>query len=264
MIVTIGTGKIRLELGEPVTNDFARLKKANASKTKQQNLSPRGHKKSKDIKQNETEKPKKQSTLDYRSRISLEKAKNERMNFPTTAPFPFNTYDHVPEADRKFKLTSSDMNDCEMMPEKHRSGKFGVPGGEDISPALQWSDFPEETKSFVVTCYDPDAPVVSGIWHWCMYDIPADVISLETDAGNVDIKKVPLGAKVLKNDVGMRGYLGAGAPPGHGDHRYIFCVTAVAVDHLPINEDVTPALLHSQMNRAGVLGRGFLTGLFGR
>ena len=103
-----------------------------------------------------------------------------------------------------------------------------------------------------------------GIWHWAMYDIPADVVSLPADAGNVDMSKIPKGAKVLKNDVGMRGYLGAAAPPGHGSHRYIFCVTALAVDELPINDDISVAWLHGQMNRAGILGRGFLTGLFGR
>lgn len=84
------------------------------------------------------------------------------------------------------------------------SKAFGVEGGEDASPQLSWSGFPAETKSFVVSCYDPDAPTVSGFWHWCMYDIPASVTSLETAADP------PAGAKVLKNDAGFAGFCGAG------------------------------------------------------
>jgi len=190
---------------------------------------------------------------------------NPKMNFPTQGPFPFDTYDHVPNHDQKFSLTSPDLKDGDILSAPQLSGMFGVPGGKDETPALEWSGFPPETKSFVVTCYDPDAPIVSGFWHWAMFHVPASVTSLEADAGNAEGSKVPEGAIVLKNDAGFRGYLGAAAPPGHGVHRYIFVVTALATDKIPmVDENSSPALLHGMMNRAGILGRGFLTGNYGR
>jgi phosphatidylethanolamine-binding protein (PEBP) family uncharacterized protein len=80
------------------------------------------------------------------------------------APFNYNTYDSLPEA-TTFELTSTDISDGGTMPPPQLSKAFGVPGGEDQSPALSWKGFPESTKSFVVTLYDPDAPTVSGFWY---------------------------------------------------------------------------------------------------
>ena len=69
---------------------------------------------------------------------------------------------------------------------------------------------------------------------------------------------------MLKNDAGFAGFCGAAPPPGHGKHRYIFCVTALPVESLPITEETSPAVCHFNMFGAGPLARGFLTNTFGR
>ncbi len=86
--------------------------------------------------------------------------------------FPYNTYDHLPKLP-SFTLTSESFNDGEAWSNDQVSGIMGA-GGEDISPQLSWSGFPEETQSFAVTVYDPDAPTGSGFWHWAVAGLARD------------------------------------------------------------------------------------------
>jgi Raf kinase inhibitor-like YbhB/YbcL family protein len=150
-------------------------------------------------------------------------------------------YDTLPETP-SFEVTSSDLKHGEQLPSAQVSGIFGA-GGDDRSPQLSWAGFPTETKSFVVTCYDPDAPTGSGFWHWAVLDIPASVTSLPSGAGDETGAGLPEGAVQLRNDAGLRRYLGAAPPPGHGLHRYFFAVHAVDVETLGMSEDASNALL---------------------
>lgn len=63
------------------------------------------------------------------------------------------------------KLISNDLRDGDKLPHRHVFNGMGY-DGDNISPHLAWDDVPAGTKSFVVTCYDPDAPTGSGWWHW--------------------------------------------------------------------------------------------------
>ncbi|MCP5028230.1 MAG: YbhB/YbcL family Raf kinase inhibitor-like protein [Actinomycetia bacterium] len=172
---------------------------------------------------------------------------------------PSSPYDFLPPV-ASFSVTSTDVADGAMLPMPQVSGIFGA-GGEDVSPQLSWSGAPDGTQSYVVTCFDPDAPTGSGFWHWAVYDIPASVSELITGAGAQDGSGLPAGAKQLKNDAGLPGYLGSAPPAGHGPHRYMFAVHALGVESLPIDENVSAAICGFNMFGT-TLGRALITPVY--
>ncbi|MDQ6716173.1 MAG: YbhB/YbcL family Raf kinase inhibitor-like protein, partial [Actinomycetota bacterium] len=141
-----------------------------------------------------------------------------------------------------FGVTSADVADGERLPIAQVSGLLGA-GGDDISPSLSWSGFPEGTKSFAVTMYDPDAPTASGYWHWAVLNLPSTTTELASGAGDEDGSGLPEGASQLRNDAGERRFVGAAPPEGHIAHRYFIVVHAVDVESLDVPPDATPAVL---------------------
>jgi Raf kinase inhibitor-like YbhB/YbcL family protein len=172
---------------------------------------------------------------------------------------PPNPYDFLPEVPA-LTVTSSDVADGETLANAHVSGIFGA-GGEDRSPQLSWSGAPEGTKSYAVTCYDPDAPTASGFWHWAVFNIPASVTELPAGAGDPDSSDLPTGAVTLANDGGAARYIGAAPPAGHGPHRYFFVVHAVDVETLEIPAEARPAFLGFNLF-SHTLARGGITPVY--
>ena len=79
-----------------------------------------------------------------------------------------------------FAIISNSFKDGDYLPDDFILSAdfgFGCAGGNK-SPHLKWSGAPAGTKSFAVTCYDPDAPTGSGFWHWLVVNIPANVTEL--------------------------------------------------------------------------------------
>ena len=156
-------------------------------------------------------------------------------------PTPPNPYDFLPQVPG-FTVTSTDVADGAVLSMPQVSGVMGA-GGEDSSPQLSWTGFPEQTRSFAVTIFDPDAPTASGFWHWAVANIPASVTELPGGAGDRSGSGLPEGALQLRNDASFPGYVGAAPPSGHGPHRYFVVVHAVDTDRLDVGTDTTPAVL---------------------
>jgi Raf kinase inhibitor-like YbhB/YbcL family protein len=154
-----------------------------------------------------------------------------------TAPDPYLLLPPVPT----FAVTSTDFVNAGPLPAVH-AYDGAADGAGNASPQLSWTGYPEGTKSFVVTCFDPDAPTPSGFWHWVLVDLPAKTTSLERNAGAAGAA-LPGSAFHVRNDWSTKDYGGAYPPDGDPAHRYFFVVHAVDVESLGVDGEASAAVV---------------------
>jgi Raf kinase inhibitor-like YbhB/YbcL family protein len=98
--------------------------------------------------------------------------------------------------------------------------------GADVSPELQWSGAPEQTRSFALIVDDPDAPDPAApkmvYVHWVLYNLPA---SLKILGQAIEEDALPQGTLQGLNDWKRTGY--GGPCPPIGRHRYFFKLYAL-------------------------------------
>lgn len=167
-------------------------------------------------------------------------------------PDPYSLLPSVPS----FTVTSNDVRDGEQLAPAHTAE------GGSTSPHLAWSGFPDGTRSFTVTCFDPDAPTPSGFWHWGVVNLPASVTELPGNAGAGDEQLVP-GAFHVRNDAGGFDFTGAAPPPGDFPHRYYFVVHAVDVEQLGVDRNSSLAVVSFNL-AFHTLARAMITPTFQR
>jgi len=150
------------------------------------------------------------------------------------APLPAEFLPGVPS----FNISSSDISDGQALRMKfvHDSAS-----GQNISPELSWSGAPEGTKSYAITCFDPDAPTGSGFWHWMVLDLPTTTLGLPEGAGADGDGQLPGNAFQIRNDFGAHAYGGAAPPPGDRAHRYVFTVHALDTESVGLPKGASAA-----------------------
>jgi Raf kinase inhibitor-like YbhB/YbcL family protein len=164
----------------------------------------------------------------------------------------------APSGGADLKVTSSTFQAGGAIP---TAMAFGGCGGKNVSPQLSWSGAPSGTKSFALTCFDPDAPTGSGFWHWVVANIPARVTSLDENAA---VKGLPAGVVEGFTDYGVSQWGGPCPPPGDAPHRYIFTVYALDI---PAIDGASPTLGGARLvfsMRGHLLAKGSIEGRYGR
>lgn len=162
-----------------------------------------------------------------------------------------------------FTLSSTDLSPSKPIDSQFVYSGFGCTG-KNLSPALQWSNPPEGTKSFALLVHDPDAPTGgAGWWHWLVLNLPADTRALAQGVGTADGKALAPGAIQLSTDFGAPGWGGPCPPVGDKAHRYIFTVYALKVEKLELDANAKSALAGYMVN-ANAIGKASLTATYGR
>ncbi len=143
------------------------------------------------------------------------------------------------------QLTSSAIQEGGTIPIKYTCD------GQNVSPQLDWSGFPDQTKSLVLIVDDPDAPMGTFV-HWVLYGLPADLKGLQEGATD-GIQGV--------NDFRKNSY-GGPCPPKGTTHRYFFKLYALDTD-----PSLKPGASKSEVEKAmrgHILAQGQLMGKYGR
>ena len=138
-----------------------------------------------------------------------------------------------------------------------------VADGDNASPAIEWSAFPEETKSFVLIADDPDATQPKPFTHWLAYDIPASTTKLREGVPGTPVLQDPRAMKQGANSMGSIGYTGPKPPVGDSAHHYHFQVFALDVDTVGLEPGAKRDAVLKAME-GHVLAKGQIIGTFER
>lgn len=128
------------------------------------------------------------------------------------------------------QLNSSSFEDYGKIPKRFTAD------GDNVSPALEWSDVPSGCKSLVLLCEDLDAPKKTAqsisFTHWVVYNISPSISALHEGLEKKEELHDPLRIDQGLNSFGQVGYDGPKPPVGDLSHRYIFTLFALDIENL--------------------------------
>ena len=136
-----------------------------------------------------------------------------------------------------FTITSSSFKDGERLATKMAGNNKQNPNcvGENVSPALSWSNPPAGTKSYALIMFDPEGRLGQGVVHWVAYGIPASVTGF-AEGETIQQTDKYVGGKSTMN---LAHYFGPCTPAG-APHHYTFTLIAT---------DLEPTALAAGMTR---------------
>jgi Raf kinase inhibitor-like YbhB/YbcL family protein len=160
-----------------------------------------------------------------------------------------------------FQITSSSFKDGTVLDKKYVGKNPSNPNcvGENISPALSWSNPPPDTKSFAILMVDPEGRAPAGVVHWVAYGIPASVTGFAEGEVSGPSDKYVGG----KSTINLPNYFGPCTPAGVGFHHYTLVLMATDLDPKALQPGLTREELIPALN-GHVKGSTGIVGLFGR
>ena len=141
--------------------------------------------------------------------------------------------------------------------------RFTQSDPKPVSPRLMWANVPPNTVSFVLYMHDPDVAVqkkLDDVLHWLMFNIPGETRVLSE--GVPPDAKLSDGSIQCKNQGGVVGYRGPGAPAAGPHHHYTIELFALDTK-LDLGPDATRADVLKAID-GHILGKGVLVGRFHR
>jgi Raf kinase inhibitor-like YbhB/YbcL family protein len=154
-------------------------------------------------------------------------------------------------ASAPFMVTSSSFADGGMLSNKNAADDpMRMCGGQNVSPALAWSNAPAKTKSYAIFMFDPDGRLGEGVSHWVAYGIPANVTSFAEGEIAKESKKFIGGKGTRDNAL----YVGPCPPVGDTPHHYVFTVVASDLEPGALKPGMTREQLYAALSGHAVVG----------
>jgi Raf kinase inhibitor-like YbhB/YbcL family protein len=156
-------------------------------------------------------------------------------------------------------LTTTAFADGAQIPVKYTQA------GEQVSPALTWTNAPPNTASFVLHMHDPEVArnkTTEDQVHWLVWNIPASATGLP--------EGVPIGPELKdgSRQISATGpqYRGPGAPASGPMHHYTFEIYAldIKLDMPPSGDAFETRTAVMKAMQGHVIGKAVYMGLFHR